>query len=109
MVVPILRAIHAAIVLVRHALHLHHFLMIGAVVVHDAQQRNAVMRGGPQDSRRIHQVAVALDVDREPAMLAIGQRRAHRGRRAVADAVPALPADVVIVLVEIPQPRAASR
>ena len=36
--------------------------------------------------------------------LLIRQRRAHRRRRAVADAVRALPADVLIVLVEIPQP-----
>ena len=85
-VVPMPAAIDAAIVAVRHALHVHHFLVVGAVVVHDAQQRNAVMRRGPQHAGRVHQVAVVLDVDRQPAVLLVGERRAHRRRRAVADA-----------------------
>ena len=56
------------------------------------------MRGGPQHAGRVVQIAVALDVDGQPAVLAIGERRAHGGRRAVADAVGAVPADVLIVL-----------
>ena len=50
-VVPMARPIDAALVPVGHPLQVHDFLMIGAVVVHDVQQRNAVMRGGPQDAR----------------------------------------------------------
>jgi hypothetical protein len=41
---------NAALVASGHALHVHHFLMIGAVVVHYAQQRNAVMRCGPKNA-----------------------------------------------------------
>ena len=70
-VVPMRAAIDAAVVAVAHALHVHHFLVIGAVVVHHAQQRNAVMRGGPQHAGRVHQVAVGLDRDREAAVLAL--------------------------------------
>ena len=55
---------------VGHALHVHDLLVIGAVVVHDAQQRNLVMRRGPQHAGRVHQVAVGLDADREAAVLA---------------------------------------
>ena len=62
------------------------------------------MRRGPQNSRRVHQVAVALNVDGQAAVLAVGQRRAHGRWRAVADAVAARAADVLVVLVEIPQP-----
>ena len=81
----------------------HHFLVIAAVVVHDGQQRDAMMRGGPQHAGRVVQIAVGLDVDGQAAMLAIRQRRAHRGRCAVAHAARALPADVLIMLVELPQ------
>ena len=102
-------AIDAAIVPVGHDLHLHHFLMIGAVVVHHGEQRNVVMRRGPQNSGGIHQIAVILDIHREAAVFPVGERRAHRGGRAVTDAVAAGAADVLIVLVEIPQARWAMR
>src|SRR3974390_1044790 len=39
--------------------------MIAAVVVHHVEQRNLVMRRSPQHAGREHQVAVALDVDRQ--------------------------------------------
>ena len=84
-----LRVRDAAIVAVGHDLHLHQLLMIGAVVVHDDQERNAVVRRGPQHAGREHQVAVVLDADGEAAVLAIGERGADRCRRAVADAVAA--------------------
>jgi len=87
MVVADLHAIYAAAVAIRHNLHLHHLLMIGAIVVHDGEQRNAVMRGGPENSRRVHQIAVALDVHRQAAVLAVRESRANRGWRAIADAV----------------------
>ena len=46
------------------ALEPHHFLVIGAIVLHDDQQRNLVMRRGPQRAGRHHQVAVGLDRSR---------------------------------------------
>ena len=66
------------------------------------------MRGGPQDTGCIVQIAVALNVDAQAAVLPVGERRADRGRSAVADAVRSLPADVLVVLIEIPQPQWAS-
>ena len=57
-----------------------------------------VVRGGPQHAGRVVQIAVALNVDGQPAVLAVGERGADRGGRAVADAVRAMPADVLIVL-----------
>ncbi len=98
-------SIDAAIGTRGHVREIHRLLMIGAVVVHDGQQRDAVMRRRPQHARRVVQVAVALNIHRQAAMLAIRQRRAHRRRRAVADAVSAVSAEVLIVLLEIPHPQ----
>ena len=39
----------AALVPVGHALNVHDLLMIGAVVVHDEEQRDLVVRRRPQD------------------------------------------------------------
>ena len=94
----------AALVAVGHPLDVHHLLVIGAVVVHHGQQRDLVMRGGPQHAGRVQQVAVALDVHRQPPVLPVGQRAADRRRRAVADAGAARAAEVLVVLVEVPQP-----
>jgi len=58
---PDVRAVRAAIVQGGLLLDEHHFLMVAAVVVHDGEQRDAVMRGGPQDSWRVVQVAIGLD------------------------------------------------
>src|SRR5579871_3743237 len=68
---------NVAAMAVSHDLHLHHFLVVGAIVVHDVQHGNLVMRGGPQNSGREHQIAVALDVDGQAAIFAVGQRRAR--------------------------------
>src|SRR5260221_9069414 len=97
------RAIHAAAVAIGHDLHLHHLLMIGAIVVHDGQQRNAVMRRGPQNAGCVHQVPVALDVHGNAAVLFVGQGRADRGRRAVADSVSARGTDELVILIKIPK------
>ena len=56
------------------------------------------MRGGPQHAGRVVEIAVGLDVDGQAAVLAVRQRRAHRGRRAIADAGGALRADVLVML-----------
>ena len=70
---PDVRVPHAALPPVGHALQVHHFLVIRAVVVHHGQQRNAVVRRRPPHPRRKHEVAVALDRDREPPALLVGQ------------------------------------
>jgi hypothetical protein len=77
--------------------------MIAAIVVHDAEQRNPVVRGGPQDGRRIVEVAIGLDVNREAAMLSVGKSGTYGRRRAIPHATPALPADVVVDLIHLPQ------
>ena len=68
---------------IRHPLDVHDFLVIAPVVVHHAEKRDAVMRSRPQRSRRIHEIAILLDADREPAMLAVSERCAH-GRGQIA-------------------------
>ena len=95
--------VHAPIALARHSLDQHDLLMIGAVVVHDGQQGDAVMDRRPQHTRGVVQVAVGLNVDRQPAVLPVGERGAHRRRRAIAEGARPLPADILIVLVEVPQ------
>src|SRR4029077_2208353 len=47
----------------RHRLKVHVFLVIGTIVVHHVEDRDAVMRGSPQRAWHEHQVAVALDRD----------------------------------------------
>src|SRR6266436_6046804 len=49
-------------------------------------------------------IAVGLNVDRQAAVFAVGERGAHRGRRAVAHGSRSLPADVLMMFVEVPQP-----
>src|ERR1700685_4564810 len=63
------------------------------------------MSGGPEHSRGIVQIAIALDIHRQASMLAISQRRPYRGRSAIADAGAALAANVLVMFFEIPQPR----
>ena len=58
-----LRRRNVALTPVRHALHVHDLLMITAVVPHDREHRDLVMRRGPQRAGSIHRVAVVLDVD----------------------------------------------
>ena len=68
-------------------------------------KRDAVMRRRPQHAGRVVEVAIALNVHRQAAMLAIRQRRAHRRRCSVADAISAVFTQVLIMLLEVPQPQ----
>jgi hypothetical protein len=77
--------------------------VIAAVIVHDRQQRNLVMGRGPQNTRGVVQIAVGLNVDGQAAVLAICKSCADRRRSVVADTAGTLAADVVIVLVHVPQ------
>ena len=97
-------AVDAALAPVGHALDAHDLLMIGAVVVHHVEDRQAADGGRPQDARRIHQIAVGIDRDGDAAMLLVGDRGARRRRRAIADAGAAGDAGVVIMLAHVPQP-----
>ncbi len=63
-----------------------------------------MMRRGPEHAGRVEHVAVALDVHRQAPVLLVGERAAHRGRRPVADARAARVAQVLIVLLEVPEP-----
>src|SRR5215831_3932388 len=76
-----------AVAEVGQALDVHDLLVIAAVVVHHREQRDLVLRRGPQHARCVHEVAVGLDADGEAAEVAVGKRGTHRRRRAVADAV----------------------
>ena len=98
-----MRAVDAPLALRGHRLHVHDFLVIGAVVMYDVQQRDAVMRGRPERAWREHQVAVAADRDGQAAVLAMGQGRPNAGARQIAQAVGAGVADVLVVVVGGPQ------
>ena len=88
---------------VGHALDVHEFLVIRAVVVHHHEQWDVMMRRGPQYAGGVHQIAVAIDAHRQPPVFLVRQRGADRRRRAVAYARAARAADVLVVLGEIPQ------
>ena len=46
-----------------HFLQMHDLLVIGAIVVHHHQQRDLMVRRGPERARCVHQIAVAFDRD----------------------------------------------
>ena len=86
------RPIDAAITRIGDHLHLHHLGMIRAVVVHDVEDRDAFVRGGPQRAWGEHQIAVAADAHRQTSMLLVRQRRAKAGPRKIAQPItPASP------------------
>src|SRR6267142_4371618 len=80
-----------------------HFRVVGSVVMHDDEHRNLVMRGSPQHTRREVEIAISLDIDGEPAVLLVGQGSANGCWRVVADTARALAADVLVVLIEVPE------
>src|SRR3984957_2500479 len=47
-------ASHATLVPAGHTLHVHNFLVVCTIVLHDGQKRNTVMGHGPQNTRSIH-------------------------------------------------------
>ena len=93
----------SAIATARHLLNEHHLLVIRAIVVHERQQRDLVVNRRPENARRIVQIAVGLNVDRESTVPSVGQRGADRRRGAVTHRAGTLPADVLMMFVEIPQ------
>jgi len=98
-----LGAVDATAVAIGHDLYLHDFLMIGAVVMHYAKKGNAMVRCGPENARGIHQIAIALNVDREAAIFAVGERGADSGGSAVPDSCTTLTADILIMFVKRPE------
>ena len=64
-----------------HALDVHDLLMIRTIVVHDAEQRNAMVCRGPNGSRRIHEIAVILNAHAKSSVLAVRKRGANRRRQ----------------------------
>src|SRR5215831_2886735 len=65
---------------------MHDLLVVGAVVVHDGEERDAVVGAGPEDAGSVHQVAIVLDVDGEAAVLAVSDGRPEGRGGTVADA-----------------------
>src|SRR5207247_1782500 len=88
----------------RHALQMHELLMVRAVVVHDVKNRNPVMRGGPQNTRRVEQVSVRLERHREESLLTIGKRDTQCAANAIAHALAASAAEHLAVMDRWPQP-----
>ena len=74
----------------------------GAVVGNHHQQRNAVMRRGPERGDAHQIVAVAADRDRQPAGAFQRERRADRNAGAAADAAAAVGAEIVERMAERP-------
>src|SRR5262245_18218008 len=85
------------------ALGFHTFVMKTLVVMHDRQKRHMVIRSSPETSRAHHQITVLLNIDRDPAVFFIRDRRTDSSRRAIADAVSAGTADELIVFIEVPE------
>src|SRR5207253_4242803 len=67
-----------------HVLNEHQFLMPGAVVVHDGQHRQLVMRRRPEDTRRVVEIAVGLDIHDEAIPALRGKRSTDTGGSTIA-------------------------
>src|SRR5579884_3265466 len=76
-------------------------VVIGAVVVHDDEQRDLVFRGDPQRAGVVHQVAVGLQIDDQPAGALMGERNTERSAdlRSGAELAPG----VAVRAIEVPQ------
>src|ERR1700737_5092130 len=99
-----MRILDAALAPIGHALKMHDLLMVGAVVPHDGEHRNLMMRRRPERAWGIHGVAVVLDVDAKALVrCAMRERGAHRCRQTVADASSPGSTDELMMLVEGPQ------
>src|ERR1041385_1250449 len=70
----------------RHALLVLLVVVVRAVAIDDDQERNLVMRRGPERADRKEQTAVRLDVDAEFARALVRERRAERSGNTVAQA-----------------------
>ena len=64
-----------------------------------------VVRSGPQHRGCKQQIAIVLNVHRQPSILLIRKRGAHCCWRVVPDAPSALSSHELIVLIEVPQPQ----
>src|ERR1700674_5128212 len=84
---------------------MHKLLMIRTVVVHNVQDWDAVMCCCPQDARRIHQIAVALNVYGKAAMLPVGEGSTDGGWCVVAHAGGARATVKLVVLFDGPRPQ----
>jgi hypothetical protein len=74
-----MRILDAPLAPIGHALKMHDLLMVGAVVPHDGQHRNLVMRRRPERAWGIHRVAVVLKIDAQPPVrFAMRERGAYR-------------------------------
>jgi hypothetical protein len=71
-VVPVLRALEAAVTAVGHELHGHDLLVIRAIVVHQIENRNLMMRGRPQHAVGHHEIAIGLNANAQPPVLLVG-------------------------------------
>ena len=67
---------HAALTPIGHALQVHHLLVIGAIVLHHEQHRDAMVRRGPQGAIYVEHVAIGLEPDTQAAMLPVRKRGA---------------------------------
>src|SRR5207248_10247128 len=91
-----------------HVLDEHQFLMPCAIVMHDGEHRELVMGRRPEDTRRVVEIAVALNIDHNSIAALRSQRSTDTSRSAVAHAARALSAKVAVGLVVIPKLRIVS-
>ena len=84
-----------AIAHARHALLMQFVIEERSIIGDHDQQRNAVVRRGPQRGDAHQEVAVATDGDRQPAAVFKRQRSANRNARAAADASATIGTEIV--------------
>src|ERR1700746_154174 len=92
----------AAIMAQRHPLNMHDFLVVSAVIMHDTEERNRMVRGGPEHTGCVHQIAVILNRNAQATILFVRQCCSHSSGSTVAHACSAGTAQELIRLLEIP-------
>src|SRR6202522_4694805 len=65
---PYFCAVDPALASIRHPLNMHELLVVGAVVMHDVENGNAVMRRRPHNAGSVQQISIVLNVDAQAPM-----------------------------------------
>ena len=89
----------------RDALLMQFVVEEGSIIGDYDQQRNVVVRRGPQRGDAHQEIAVAANRDRQPAAAFERQRRADRNAGAAADAAAAVGAEIIERMVGTPSSR----
>src|SRR5947207_1922491 len=99
----------APLITICHSLQVHQFLVIRAIVPHDEEQWNRMMRRSPESAWRVHHVAVVLHFDDETAVFAMRKGGTDRRRRTMTQPAATGSINRSIMRIDVPERSCPSR